>query len=63
MGRMQLPRLFQRTDEGSSFFGNFGIGVRAERVTELVRSTGATFPARVLFTTKSSRKLLYRCSY
>jgi PAS domain S-box-containing protein len=50
VGRMQLPRLFQQTEEGEQFLRELRDRGRAERVTELVRSTGATFPARVLFT-------------
>jgi len=49
VGRMKLPQLFYRREEGEQLLRELWDRGRAERVAELVRATGATFPSRVVF--------------
>ncbi|MCS7238279.1 MAG: SpoIIE family protein phosphatase [Thermoguttaceae bacterium] len=51
VGRMRLPQLFQRAEEGEKFLRELKGRSKAETTAELMRVTGATFPARLIFST------------
>lgn len=49
VGRMKLPQLFHRVEEGERFLRELRDRGKTETTAELTRVTGATFPARLIF--------------